>query len=92
MSSWQRKPKGHILVDDVEVSDLLQCCHCGCQFEVHKGSGRKRGYCMRCGSVTCGDPRCHQCIPVELRCELSEKGQIHDFMEGVDPINLPIIG
>ena len=44
----------------------LKCCHCGGHFEVVRGSGRKRGFCMKCMDVTCMEPACvTQCVPEE---------------------------
>ena len=63
---------GAILVDGVQVASTLQCCHCGGHFQVVKGSGRERGFCLKCGSVTCGSPECDYCIPAEARLEIME--------------------
>jgi hypothetical protein len=50
----------------------LQCGHCGCHFAVNPGSGRKRGFCLKCMKVTCGSQGCLECNPVEKRLEQAE--------------------
>lgn len=72
MNSVMREA-GAILVDGVQVASTLQCCHCGGHFEVVKGSGTRRGFCLKCGSVTCGDAGCDPCYPVEKRFDDWEK-------------------
>lgn len=42
-----------------------QCCHCGRHWEVKPGSGTRRGWCVRCGKVTCGARACQTCVPYE---------------------------
>lgn len=69
-----RKPRGVILVDGAEKADTAMCCHCNAHFVMIAGSGKKRGYCLNCGSITCGKPECHECIPFEKKLELVEKG------------------
>ena len=64
---------GAILVDGVQVASTLQCCHCGGHFQVVKGSGRKRGFCLKCGSVTCGHADCDTCLPYEKWLDQVEK-------------------
>lgn len=67
------RPKGHFLDQNGnEIADTLQCCHCGAHFEVVKGSGRKRGFCMCCNGVTCGKPECDLCVPAEQQLENME--------------------
>jgi hypothetical protein len=56
--------------------DTLQCCHCQKHWEVERGSKRQRGYCAKCGAVTCGDQRCDPCRPAEKRLDLYELGKI----------------
>ena len=45
-------------------AETRQCVHCGMHFEIVPGSGTRRGYCMACGGVTCG-----QKIDCETRCQ-----------------------
>ena len=59
---------------DVEC-DSLRCCHCGAHFWVTPGSGKRRGFCMRCGAVTCGQEKCDACVPLEQMLENVEKGR-----------------
>jgi hypothetical protein len=63
---------GAIIVDGQQLSSTLQCCHCGNHFEVVRGSGRSRGFCLRCGDVTCGAPECVPCVPFEAVLEHME--------------------
>lgn len=73
------RPKGHIIVTSdagVTEADTLQCAHCGRHWTVQPGSGRKRGWCFKCGSVTCGAPGCIECLPAEKRLDLYEKGTL----------------
>lgn len=74
-----RKPHGYSVTtgpDKVQEADSLQCCHCGCHWQVVRGSGIKRGFCMKCMQVTCGSPRCNSCLPQEKWVEQVEKGII----------------
>lgn len=72
------KPHGYAtwtLLDGSKAeADFLRCCHCGGQFQVAPGSGKQRGWCGRCGAVTCGGHACMDCLPVERRLDLKEKG------------------
>ena len=56
--------------------DTLQCCHCGGHFEVVKGSGKIRGWCMLCNQVTCGKPKCDEHYPIEKKLDDFEKGKL----------------
>lgn len=61
----------------------IQCVHCGRHWVPQPGSGRTRGFCMRCNGFICG-PECQECIPVEQMLENIEQGR---------PLNYrPIIG
>jgi hypothetical protein len=66
-----RRPAGHIIiVGDFRTieADTLQCVHCGGHWVVRPGSGRRRGYCMRCSGVTCGAEPCEtKCVPEEVK-------------------------
>lgn len=72
-AKYERKPSGIILVNDVEVAATLQCCHCGKHFVSIKGSGKRRGWCLRCNKITCGNPACDPCIPFEEKLNIMEK-------------------
>lgn len=63
---------GGIIVDGVQVASTLRCPHCGAHFESQPGSGKRRAYCMKCRRVTCGNPVCDHCIPIEARLEFFE--------------------
>jgi hypothetical protein len=74
-------PHGLVIINDPDLPhevqmDTLQCCHCNCIWVVHKGSGRRRGFCTNCKQVTCGSPQCVPCIPFEKKLDLYEAGKI----------------
>jgi hypothetical protein len=69
------KEAGIILVDDKVVATTRQCCHCGNHFIMVKGSGRLRGWCMKCHGITCGNIECCPCIPFEKKLEEVEAGK-----------------
>ncbi len=64
---------GAILVDGVQVATTHQCCHCGGHFTSVKGSGTRRGFCLKCMRVTCGAPECDPCVPFEKKLEMMER-------------------
>lgn len=72
------KASGFIIMDDgngpVEVAATLACGHCGKQWIVIKGSGRTRGFCLKCYKPTCGASACFECVPFEKRMDEYEKG------------------
>lgn len=58
------------------VRDCVQCCHCGSQFFVCPGSGKKRGWCIPCGQVTCGRPGCEEHMHWKKKIELVDRGAV----------------
>lgn len=66
---------GAVLFDGIQVSSTHQCCHCGGHFEMRKGSGRRRGFCMKCMRLTCGAHECDPCVPWEAKMEILEGNQ-----------------
>jgi hypothetical protein len=58
---------GYIRIDDPDAkvieADTLQCVHCGGHFAVVRGSGRTRGWCMKCNGPHCGAAGCWECRP-----------------------------
>lgn len=40
------------------VRDLVCCVHCAYTWAWMPGSGRRRGFCMRCNGITCGRQWC----------------------------------
>mgnify|MGYP001581023598 CR=1 FL=1 len=67
------RPAGAIIVDGHQVADTMQCCHCGEHFVMVRGSGRRRGFCLKCKGVTCGKDTCCACRPIEQRLEERER-------------------
>lgn len=71
-------PKGYIIVsgeNGVEEYDCAQCGHCQAQWQVIRGSGIKRGFCLQCKQPLCGADPCmnHGCIPFEKMFEAYEQ-------------------
>ena len=50
---------------------MLKCVHCGGQYPCQPGSGKVRGFCMRCNGPVCG-PGCAECVPEEMMLEIIE--------------------
>ncbi len=67
---------GIIIKDGSVVATTKQCCHCGNHFIMVKGSGVKRGWCMKCHAITCGKIECCICVPFEKKLEQAEAGLI----------------
>ncbi len=86
MNEYLLKPSGVICVDGKEVASTRQCVHCGSHWIPVKGSGTRRGYCLKCHGHTCG-PDCplarFGCVPFETYLEILE-GKI-------DIDNIPIV-
>ena len=40
------------------VQDLVCCVHCGYMWAWAPGSGRRRGYCLKCHGLLCGRDGC----------------------------------
>src|SRR5437764_286195 len=70
----ESKPSGHILIDGQEVAQTKQCCHCNVHFVSIKGSGKIRGYCTLCKSITCGAPACDPHVPFEAKLDFIDGG------------------
>lgn len=67
-----RTEDGGILIDGRQTASTRQCGHCGAHFQMVAGSGRVRGWCLKCSKITCGAQACHPCIPMEARLEFWE--------------------
>lgn len=70
-----RRPSGLVIVTGpggVQERDTLACVHCQAHWIVRPGSGRTRGWCLKCGGPTCGAPGCDACVPFEKKLELME--------------------
>jgi hypothetical protein len=69
------KASGHVFVfgEKDEEYDTIQCKHCGGHWRWIQGSGRERGFCMRCMGPTCGQEKCEMtCVPFEKELEIME--------------------
>ena len=50
--------------------DTMQCRHCMRHWQVVPGSGRQRGWCLKCNGPLCGAEKCmHECVPFEKKVE-----------------------
>lgn len=84
-----RRDDGYVIISDpgsdkpiLEIASV-QCVHCGGHWIPQPGSGKIRGFCMRCNGPICG-PGCQECVPTDLLLENMEKGR---------PLNFrPIVG
>ncbi len=62
------RPDGTIIVvSDMGTveRDTVQCVHCGCQWTVQPGSGRRRNFCTYHKGPLCGKPACDTCLRKE---------------------------
>ena len=71
-NQFERNAHGGILSDGREIASTLQCVHHGGHFVSVKGSGIRRGFCLRCMGPTCGAPECDVCVPLEKQLEIIE--------------------
>lgn len=74
-----RGVKGVLLLDGQCIADTVQCVHCQRHYERVPGSGKVRGFCLRCMGPTCGTARCDVCVPFERKLELYEQGRLAVF-------------
>ncbi len=51
----------------------LSCVHCQRTWAVKPGSGRQRGWCMKCNGPTCGGKACQTCVPFDRQMEIAER-------------------
>lgn len=66
--------------DKVVQRDCVQCVHCSRVWLWEPGSGRRRGYCLRCNGITCGRPLCdNACMPILQMIENMEAGRPWDW-------------
>ena len=61
----------------VEIPTIT-CCHCGRVWQWIPGSGRNRGFCLKCNAFFCG-PQCQACVPQEQQLENLEAGRPVDY-------------
>ncbi len=75
-------PHGYMSMTDPDgkilEADTLQCVHCQAHWRVEPGSGKKRGFCMRCNGPICG-PKCAVCVPSQQQLSNLEAGRAIDF-------------
>ena len=73
-----------------QTFDTVQCCHCGKHWVYRPGSGKRRGWCTKCGRVTCGDAMCDPCVPIEVRLENREAGRDLYHRQIVVPVGIDL--
>lgn len=60
------RAKGLIIVsgeNGTVQTDTVCCVHCRHHWEFKPGSGKDRGFCMKCMGPTCGAKVCDPCNP-----------------------------
>ena len=83
---------GAVVIDGHQVASTQQCVHCGGHFEMIRGSGKTRGFCLRCHGVTCGHANCDACIPMEARLDHME-GKRSRYTDAIlDQFGVPVGG
>lgn len=76
-----RHPLGNTRMVDgdglVTERDTVMCVHCQMHWQVQPGSGRERGFCLRCMGPTCGKEVCEAgCTPWERLIEAMEGSRV----------------
>lgn len=68
------REEGYLIGPDGNVAgETLMCRHCQAHWVVQMGSGKQRGFCLKCMGPTCGASACEtECIPWEKMIERSE--------------------
>ena len=81
MISGQNKPSGYFVSydknDNKVEGETRQCIHCQATWIYKPGSGRKYGFCLRCGGVTCNKPSCNTCKQCAPFSEAVYDGNYH---------------
>lgn len=73
------RPHGVIIITDPALNreihmDAMSCVHCQELWVVVPGSGKTRGFCLKCMGPICGE-KCAECTgPWEKRMERIEAG------------------
>ena len=74
------RPDGTIIVSSDMGSverDTVQCVHCGCQWTVQPGSGKRRNFCTFHVGPTCGEPACDTCLRKEHGMQIPTEVNVH---------------
>lgn len=75
--SVPKKESGYVQITDPITGNIERetkmCCHCGMHWIMQPGSGRTRGWCMKCNGVTCGKKKCDSCYPYEEQLQDMER-------------------
>lgn len=60
--------------------DILRCVHCQRSWTVRPGSGKTRGFCLKCMGPLCGHQACFECRgSYEKQCDLWEAGKLDRY-------------
>ena len=77
--------------DKKKECEFVQCCHCQRLWLYKPGSGKVRGFCLRCMGVTCG-PDCDECVPAMQMIENMEAGMPWEQARKHRPIKASVPG
>lgn len=75
----------------VVQSDTVQCVHCQAVWQWKPGSGKTRGFCLKCNGFFCG-PQCEACVPIEQVIENLEAGMPYHLARQHRPIRVTVDG
>ena len=63
-------PSDQSVSGKIETIETRMCVHCGAQWIYKPGSGRLRGWCLKCNGLLCGKQECIQYhVPLEARID-----------------------
>lgn len=84
---------GAILEDGKFIAETRRCVHCSAQWVSSPGSGTRRGFCMGCKGLLCGQAPCMQgCVPLEARLQGIERGQNKlEVLKDIDSMGKTIV-
>ncbi len=77
-------------MDQTTSLPTIQCVHCGMHWVSQPGSGKTRGFCMRCNGPVCGK-KCAVCVPFEKQLEAREAGQPWKSNLPGNPVSVGVI-
>lgn len=76
MATRSQGLSGHIMLDGQVVADTVKCVHCGHNWIPIKGSGKERGWCLKCNGPVCGDHDCFEHKDFRQKVDEYEKGKL----------------
>ncbi len=89
-----RSPSGVLIATPLDGSpesqqDVVHCVHCSRLWMWEKGSGRRRGFCLKCGGFTCGNAKCDVCVPKEQQIDNLEAGLPANHVPTATAVSVP---